>query len=129
MRYAAPELAHQFVVRLHAKARLVVQALDRWSEENELPTVIVTGVSRVPSFYPDDRWSWHLVDCAVDLRNRHYSRDQLQRVEAWLRAKCASSEWELITKDHGTGPHIHLAYREFGLRRVYEQKQKKGAEA
>lgn len=119
--FAAPELAHQFHVRLHFKTRELTLALDRYCMVQQLPGPIVTAVSRDPSFYEDHRFSWHLVDCAVDLRNRHYTPGQRDAVESWLAAKCASSEWELITHDHGTGPHIHVAYREFGLRKIWDR--------
>lgn len=100
-----------------------MQALDIYCDENEMPGVVVTAVSRDPDFYPAGRFSWHLVDCGVDIRTHHYSRDQLHRVEAWILTKCRSAGWEVITKQHGTGPHIHIAWKEKGLRDAYEAKK------
>lgn len=126
MKFTKPELAHQFGVRLHHKTRELLKEFDRWATAQNLPETVVTAISRDPSFYEEHslkpkKFSWHFVDCAADVRNRHYSPAQLQAVEAWFREKCRSSEWELVMTVHGTGPHIHVAWREYSLRRRWER--------
>jgi hypothetical protein len=104
---------------------MLVRAFEKFSEETGLPEPVGTSISRDVDFYEDEglpvkKFSWHFVDCAIDLRVKHYTPDQLALVIGWFSEKCRSSEWELYHKNHGTGPHIHVAYREFGLRKKWE---------
>jgi hypothetical protein len=120
--------AHEFAVRLHFKTRELCKAFEKFSEQAGLPEPVITSISRDPDFYEDEglptkKFSWHYVNCAADLRVKHYSPTQLALVIGWFSEKCRSSEWELDHENHGTGPHVHVAYREFGLRRDWEKEQ------
>ena len=127
MKFLAPELAGQFTVRLHYKVRDLCNELEAESKKRGWHEPVVTAVSRDVDFYlkrglKPKAFSWHFVDCAVDLRNWHYTPEQLPNVLEWLKSKTDSSEWEVVTEDHGTGPHFHIGYRDFSRRRAWEQK-------
>lgn len=62
--------------------------------------------------------SWHLVRCAVDFRSKHYDFKQAAKVIDFLRERCPQPFWELVLIPHGTGPHFHVAYRDFSWRRA-----------
>jgi hypothetical protein len=57
------------------------------------------------------RFSWHMVNCAVDLRTRHYSRQQLIRVREFFEERCPKPKFELLFHDV-TAPHLHVARRD-----------------
>lgn len=79
-------------------APLVVTCLDRTEEENE-----------ADGGQPN---SWHLFKCAADLRIKHLTSEQQKLVAKFLIARCKRPNWELVLKDHGTGPHFHIARRD-----------------
>jgi hypothetical protein len=125
MKFARPLLAKEFDARLHPEARQVVLDLDAYSELEDLPLPVVTAISRAPDWYaanglkPNPN-SWHLYDCAVDLRNSHYSAEHLHRVCAWLKNRCLPPErWELVFTLHGTGPHLHIAKKDWSWRATF----------
>lgn len=60
--------------------------------------------------------SWHLWRCAVDFRSKHYEFQQAARAIDWLRERCPQPMWELVLVPHGTGPHFHVAVRDFSWR-------------
>jgi hypothetical protein len=62
--------------------------------------------------WAEARFSWHMARTAIDLRNRHYTSKQRAGVMAFLRARIAKGEWELLEHDIGRGDHIHLAKRD-----------------
>lgn len=128
MKYKYAMGAHEFEVRLHFKVRELLKAFEKFSVEAGLAEPVVTAISRDEDFYdreglPVKKFSWHFVDCAADLSVKRYSPVQLAQAVGWFSEKCRSSEWELVHKNHGTGPHIHVGYREFGLRRKWEQEK------
>lgn len=110
--------ASSFMERAPAQLVELLRQFIQFSEEQDLPPPLVTGFDRDPKFYEQNglkvpAFSWHLVGCALDLRSIHYTEPQLKLVESWLTQHCTPShDWELITKLHGTGPHIHVAYRD-----------------
>jgi hypothetical protein len=57
--------------------------------------------------------SWHRKTklCAADLRSKHYTAEQFDQFVKKLKDVCGNDSdlWELITKPHGTAPHIHIA--------------------
>lgn len=67
--------------------------------------------------WAEARPSWHPRWTAVDVRNKNYPPPIREQVERWLATRCADvggrRPWELITEDHGTGPHWHIARRDF----------------
>ena len=119
MKFASAGKLIEFAGALHPKAREKALLFDSFCIGEGMGESFVTSVSRRADFYANGKFSWHLVDCAVDFRNKHLSERQLLLCEEWLRAECASSEWELVTKPHGTGPHFHLAYKSYSLRKRF----------
>jgi|GEM_PF-5620059 len=65
------------------------------------------------------RFSWHLVACAVDLRNRHYTAEQRKQVMAWLRTNRGQPQWEILEHDVGRGDHIHIGRRDPSWRNTF----------
>ena len=54
------------------------------------------------------RFTWHWAFCAADLRTKHYSREQGERVVGFFEARCKRPLWEFLVHDTA-GPHAHLA--------------------
>lgn len=71
-----------------------------------------------------NRFSWHRVGAAVDLRNTHYSKAQLAGVMNFLRHGRVTGPWELLSHDVSAGNHIHIGRRDFAWRGQYEQSMK-----
>lgn len=68
------------------------------------------------------RFSWHAVNCAADLRIRHYSVEQLKRVEGFVRARTVNTKyWEFLVHDVA-GAHIHIGVRDFSYRAKFAVK-------
>ena len=114
MRFALGHLDEEFE-RVHPAVRAVVCELDQYLDENDLAPVVVTHALRSESsmaaIYGEDwkmkgRFSWHLVGRAVDIRNRDWTEDEIEKVVAWL-----TENWphaEVISHDIGHGNHLHL---------------------
>lgn len=121
MKYLSDRERQEFVLILHPATREAILELDAWSQREKLPEPVVVCIHRTEAenaAIGGSPRSWHLLSCAADLRTHHYSAPELAAVEAWVRARCFGSQWEVITQLHGTGPHIHLAYRDFARRRI-----------
>lgn len=77
--------------------------------------------------------SWHKPFAAVDLGASHYTPNQLAAAQDFIHKNCEQPLWEIITENHGTGPHLHIARRDYGwlkdfpgsLRRVHPRKSVK----
>jgi len=109
----------------------LMSAFVLWSIEKEYPNPVVTCVSRGPRWYKraglkDRKFSWHFVNCAVDVRTFHYTPEQLGKVLRFFELACAEDEWELYAKQHGTGPHIHVAWRDTTRRKMWYRNKGKG---
>lgn len=103
---------------LPPELRQLADDFGHWSAANRLPVPVVTCITRTKKenhdIYGYDRDSLHLDPRAMDWRTRHYTKHQLDAVIHYFETKCKDRRiWELVTKLHGTGPHIHV-----GLRRV-----------
>lgn len=145
--FARAELEKEFYFNLVANARELALRFAQFSKDNGLPTPVLTALSREPGFYEKNGltrklFSWHYrihdpafknedgttrwFTCGMDWRNIGgatplYRADQLQTVNEWWKDHCKpSAQWELITKTHGTGPHIHVAFRDYRLRRLWD---------
>ncbi len=138
MKWKTVELQVQFL-DLHPEVRRLVLSLDAYSDAAKLPEVVVTHVLRTPEQQEDIYWrnlriakdisedearaqarkkfSWHMARCAVDIRNSHYTPDQLSRVMAYLRPCCPTGPWELLQHDVGRGDHIHIGRKDFSWRK------------
>ncbi len=120
---------------LHPELRRVLGELAAQNKEWDLPQLVLTEAFRTPEEQEDIYWrmfsslppaearmkarrkfSWHLCGCAVDVR----TGDAL-RALAWLQGKYPGPEFELLVHDVGLGKHLHVAYRDFGWRKKYEQ--------
>lgn len=114
--FKAPHLQEE-LVRSHPELILLEHDFTLWSAAERLPEPVVTCIERdslsnasvggVPT-------SRHLSrPCrAIDFRNTHYSPEELAKVEAWLYARCPRPAWGRVFKSHGTGPHLHLEFKE-----------------
>ena len=118
MKFTRPGLEKEFE-ELLPMVKVAALRFDTWCQTHGLGPAEVTSIGRDPSFYPDGRFSWHLVKCAIDFRNRHLSIVQKTAAAAWLHASFNTPWWEVITKDHGTGPHFHLAFTDVDRRRAW----------
>jgi hypothetical protein len=101
---------------LPAPLRDLLEDFGHWSSANRLPVPVVTCIQRTAKenrdIYGYDRDSLHLAGRAFDLRTRHYTKAQLDDVIRFFETKCKDRAiWELVTRLHGTGPHIHVGLR------------------
>ncbi|MGH8525243.1 MAG: hypothetical protein ACREXY_13860 [Gammaproteobacteria bacterium] len=69
----------------------------------------------------EQKFSWHMCRCAVDIRVKEYRLEQIAKGVRWFKSRCAGSTWELITAAHGTGVHWHVGFRSFEWRRKFHQ--------
>ena len=90
---------------------------------------VITSLGRSPAFYvvnglPPKKFSWHYTRpiCAADLRKHHLTPQQLEACEAWWEENTKGPQWEFLSESHGTGSHWHVAWRDFVLRKAYQQK-------
>jgi hypothetical protein len=56
------------------------------------------------------RFSWHLVNCAIDMRVKHYSETEADQVMEFIHKRCPAPKFEVLKHDV-TAPHIHLGVR------------------
>lgn len=122
-----PSLQKVFQEELHPRTRDLMEQLAAWSAQHSLPAPVVTCIVRDPNDpLEKGRFGWHQAKTAVDLRCYHYSTEQAEKVVRWLESSCQPrKEWELITKVHGTGPHYHIAYRDFRWQAAVLKSQEK----
>lgn len=99
------------------------------SEDNQLARELESMSEAQRRQWARFRFSWHRVGCAVDIRNRHYSRTQLAGVMAWLRHGRTVGPWELLSHDVSSGDHVHIGRRDFEFRTKHEQSMKDAKEA
>lgn len=63
------------------------------------------------------KFSWHRCLCAVDIRNRVYSREQRRALMNHLRFGTNTAQWMFLEHDVGRGDHLHAEYRCFEQRK------------
>jgi hypothetical protein len=130
------------LARAHPDCREVAARFEAWSAETGLPEPCITAISRRPDFYalnklPANENSWHLVDCAVDFRISQYTYEQLATAIRWFERELLGKKdtrtggrlWEVVSKLHGTGPHIHIGRRDFRWRDEFKAKEKQNGVA
>lgn len=64
-----------------------------------------------------ERFSWHLVGCAVDIRNTHYTAKELSAVMSFLRQGRPIGPYEILSHDVASGAHCHIGFRDFSRRK------------
>ena len=115
MNFAHPHLEEEWS-RLHPAVRAIAHELNEYLGEEGMELGTITHAIRseasMAAIYGLDwkkkgRFSWHLVKRAVDIRNRDWSEDELERVVAWLKKNWPGAE--VISHDIGHGNHLHLA--------------------
>lgn len=77
----------------------------------ELPEASPAAREAVARSRARAKFSWHLVRCAADIRNRHYTPIQGRAVLTWLKDNCVAG-FEVVQHDVGRGDHIHLGKRD-----------------
>lgn len=114
--FKGQNLEWAFDVQLHPAVRGLVTELDRFVTRMKYAPLVVTAVCRSPeemaAIYGRDwrgkgRWSWHLVNRAVDLRNRDWTDAQRHAIETWLKKQWPDAE--ILMHDIGRGDHLHVA--------------------
>lgn len=63
------------------------------------------------------KFSWHRCLCAVDIRNRVYSREQRRALMNHLRFGASGPNWLFLEHDIGRGDHLHAEFRCFEQRK------------
>lgn len=66
-----------------------------------------------------EKFSWHRCLCALDIRNRVYSREQRRALMNHLRFGTNGTQWLFLEHDVGRGDHIHAEFRCFNQRERY----------
>lgn len=98
----------QIAQRLLASGPKVLGPLERaqWEQIEHLSPVGLKQWCRL-------RPSWHKPMAGVDLGLSMTSEFDRQVIGVFLRERCEKPMWELIVEPHGTGPHVHLARRDY----------------
>lgn len=134
MKYKSPILEQEYKA-LHPQLRTVMEQLETFSAENGLPEPVATHIRRTRKGQEDIYWrsvlaanpsmteaqartaaskrfSWHLVNCAIDLRDYIYTKQQVTKLLAWLRQRCPAPTFEVLYHDVGRGQHLHVGIRD-----------------
>ena len=98
----------QIAERLLASQGKDLGVLDfaQWNQLRDLSPLGVTTWARL-------RTSWHKAWTAVDVGLNGWSPRDLALMAEYIHHRCQRPAWETITEFHGTGPHLHLARRDF----------------
>lgn len=94
--------------------QLLVYRFADWSARKGLEDPIITCVGRTleenkaVGGHPNSCHLWNPKPRAVDFRNHHYPTWQLELVEAWWRDVAKPPRFDVVTKAHGTAPHLHV---------------------
>lgn len=78
-----------------------------------------SNISTAVSHWVDSKFSWHMVRCAVDLRNKHYTKEQMEAVNNWFKANVGAPLFEYLMHDVGRGDHIHVAIKDKKWRKIH----------
>jgi hypothetical protein len=133
MRYKYSGLSSEFR-ELHPMPRTLILSLDEYVQRQGWPSVMVTHIIRTKK--QQEEWYWkrladggrateeiarkaaankpslHLWRCALDFSSKIYTKDQVDRILAYLKAGRDTPEWEILYHDIGQGTHFHLGYRD-----------------
>lgn len=81
--------------------------LEQWSQIKDLSP---TGLKNWCRW----RSSWHKPWTAVDIGLADWNTPEVLSLHLWLQKRCPKPMWEVIDEPHGTGPHLHIARRDYG---------------
>ncbi len=130
MKFKYPHLSLEFD-HCHPELRALALEFEEASRQNGWPEPEITSIFRTLDFYEKNDLkpnlnSWHLFKCAMDYSVREYTPEIRALVIRWWEERVLKEgdsqfgkKWELITKLHGTGPHIHIARRDFAWKEKY----------
>ncbi len=142
MKFKTPVLELEFTAGLHPRVKAKIEDLDAWCQANHYPEVTLTHILRTKDEQIDIYWtsiqkanpgmtiqaarnaaakkfSWHLVGCAVDIRNTVYTLQQLVNIQAHLKLRTKPGEWEVLNHDVGRGEHLHCGLKDVSWRNTY----------
>jgi hypothetical protein len=100
---------------VHPELRVLAHDIDEQLIAWGLGDLVVTDILRRPDFYPHKRWSWHFCGCAIDIRTRDYSKEDLARVFAHVKAH-AGPGFDVVLE----GSHLHVEIEDEAWRQRYE---------
>lgn len=133
IRYKSEQRAIYVKVGLAMIAELKKGTLDgdKRAEAERLADLTPEGLAK----WAEDKFSWHLVGCALDFRTEQsgkpvYTPSQHRLVLAWFRKEThrqqpgdpAAQLWEFLEHDVGRGDHMHVGRRDFGWRRTFARR-------
>lgn len=119
--------------KLQPELKRIVALLDAWLISHNLPCVTVTHVLRTPRQQEDIYWrliqesekcsektaraiargkfTWHLVGCAVDIRNKSYTKSQIDQILYFL-STIDVDTFSFLSHDVRRGSHFHLQIKD-----------------
>ena len=137
MRYKTPELEEQYK-RLHPRLLSVTQELEDFCRKQAYPEPMATHIDRTRDQQEDiywriilaqgkgalteaqaryqarNRFTWHFVRCAIDLRDYIYTPAQLAVLLPFLKTITTGKgkDYEFLYHDVGRGNHLHIGFRD-----------------
>lgn len=123
MKFKTPALEAEFR-NAHPAVQERFRALDEWLVAQGWPEAVITSVGRTRRdmlriYGPAGakRFSWHLADCAADMRNAPYSPEQRKAIMERLREGTTTATHEVLEHDVGNGSHFHWAVKDAAWRK------------
>lgn len=124
MKFDTPRIQSEWP-DIHPDVRAEVEKLDAYCTKLGMPEVVVTCLHRTREenfeIYGEDKFSWHCVWSAADLRSREYTRPERDMLMEFIRKECGQPFWEVLEHDVGRGSHWHLGRRDFAWRKQHQQ--------
>lgn len=123
MKFKSPQIEQEFR-SAHPEMQARFRDVDDWLKEKGWPEAFITSVSRTrqdmlriygPAGAKKD--SWHLWDCAGDMRNATYSPAQRKEIMERLRLGTTPATHEVLEHDVGNGSHFHWAVKSWKWRK------------
>lgn len=100
--------------------RIYLEVIARLSKGGKLSTVDLAQWEQLKDLSPVGRkmWaqrraSWHKAWTSVDVGLAGWGPRELAVMTEYIHTRCPRPAWEVITELHGTGPHLHLARRDY----------------
>lgn len=122
MEFASKRIEAEFDGDTHPDLKRMLGEIDRYIQSAYQKPCFVTCLRRTQEENTKAggvRGSWHLFGCGADIRTRHLLDHERRRLENHcheLIDRDGRERWEIVTKLHGTGAHIHIARRDAAWR-------------